>query len=77
MRVTENWGVPTYYTPTVKTLYPIRWRVRTAAIQLCFMYKLLIEVNESGRDEYTMKAGGYLSTMDKFSTFLVSNNCLI
>ena len=29
----------------------------------------LIEIHESGRDEYALKAGGYLNTMEKFSAF--------
>ena len=61
-------------TPTVKILRPTRWTVRTTAIQAILsnynvLCKLLVEVNESGRDEYAMKAGGYLGAMDKFSTF--------
>ena len=61
-------------TPTIKTLCLTRWTVRTNAIQAVvanyeILLKLLLEVHEGGRDEYAMKAGGYLASMDKFSTF--------
>ena len=51
-----------------------RWTVRTNAIQAVvanyeILLKLLLEVHEGGRDEYAMKAGGYLASMDNFSTF--------
>ena len=29
----------------------------------------LLEIHENGRDEYSLKAGGYLSSMEKFSTY--------
>ena len=31
--------------------------------------KALVEIHEGGRDEYALKAGGYLTTMDNFGTF--------
>ncbi len=60
--------------PTIKTLCLTRWTVHTGAIQAILsnyevLLRLLIEVQESGRDEYALKAGGYLSSMDKFGTF--------
>ena len=52
--------------------------MRTATIEAILvnydvLCKLLVEVNESGRDEYAMKAGGYLSSIDRFSTYFGLN----
>ena len=33
------------------------------------VYVVLHEVHQSGRDEYAMKAGGYLNLLEKFSTY--------
>ena len=58
----------------LRPLCPTRWTVRTGAINgvlanystLC---KALDEISISGRDEYAMKASGFLQQMEKFSTF--------
>ena len=60
--------------PSLKPLCPTRWTVRTRAIESVLtnyevLTSALVEIHDSGRDEYALKAGGYLSTMDKFSTF--------
>ena len=59
--------------PSLKPLCPTRWTVRTRAISAILSnYKLLLDVLEviqSGRDEYAMKANGYLTSMTQFSTF--------
>ena len=58
----------------LKPLCPTRWTVRTAAIDAALknytvLHKALAEINEDGRDEYALKAGGHLNLMEKFSTF--------
>ena len=61
-------------THDLRPLCPTRWTVRTGAINgvlanystLC---RTLDEISASGRDEYAMKASGYLQQMEKFSTF--------
>ena len=60
--------------PTLKPLCPTRWTVYTRAIESVVsnyevLTSALVEIHQSGRDEYALKAGGYLTTMDKFSTF--------
>ena len=60
--------------PNLKPLCPTRWTVRTKALEaLVANYGVLkvalLEIHESGRDEYALKAGGYLSSMEKFSTY--------
>ena len=60
--------------PSIKTLCPTRWTVRTRALEsLIKNYKVLtvamIEIQNSGKDEYAMKAAGFLQSLDKFSTF--------
>ena len=58
----------------LKPLCPTRWTVRTGAIQAILdnyaaLCETLEEVNSTGRDEYAMKAGGFLQQMEKFETF--------
>ena len=60
--------------PTLKPLCPTRWTVRTRAIQAVIsnyqvLTTALIEIHDSGRDEYALKAGGYLNTMENFSAY--------
>ena len=60
--------------PSLKILCPTRWTVRTRTIEAVVSnYEVvitsLIEIHDTGRDEYALKAGGYLSTMEKFSAF--------
>ena len=59
--------------PNLKPLCPTCWTVRTRALEaLVANYGVLkvalLEIHESGRDEYSLKAGGYFSSMEKFST---------
>ena len=60
--------------PTLKPLCPTRWTVRTRAIEAVLAnYQLLLdapEVIQQGRDEYAMKAHGFLNSILKFSTHL-------
>ena len=61
-------------THSLRPLCPTRWTVRTAAIHAVIsnyetLCKVLDEVHSGGRDEYAMKAGGYLQQMEKFSTY--------
>ena len=58
---------------TLKPLCPTRWTARTAAIDAILKdYVLLMETLEEVHlttyDEYGLKAGGYLQSMEKFST---------
>ena len=60
--------------PSLKPLCPTRWTVHTRAIEVVIsnyevLITALIETHDTGRDEYALKAGGYLSTMEKFSAF--------
>ena len=60
--------------PSLKPLCPTRWTVHTKAIEAVLsnyevLKTALIDIHENGRDEYALKAGGYLRTMEKFSTF--------
>ena len=59
--------------PTLKPLCPTRWTVRTKAIEAVLTnYGLLqeaLEVIQQGKDEYALKAMGFLNSMDKFSTY--------
>lgn len=61
-------------TQDLKPLCPTRWTVRTEAINAILqnyaaLIQLLDEVSSSGRDEYAMKAHGYLQLMEKFSAY--------
>ena len=58
--------------PSLKPLCPTHWTVHTRAIEAVIsnyqvLTTALIEIHDSGRDEYALKAGGYLNTMEKFS----------
>ena len=58
----------------MKPLCPTRWTVRTRSLgaiasNYAVLTIALLEIHEGGRDEYALKAGGYLATMDKFSTY--------
>ena len=59
--------------PTLKPLCPTRWTVRTRAIEAVLAnYQLLLDALEEiqqGKDEYALKANGFLHSMLKFSTF--------
>lgn len=60
--------------PTLKPLCPTHWTVRTRAIEAIasnyeVLTKALTAIHESGRDEYALKAGGHLTTMERFSTY--------
>ena len=60
-------------TPTLKPLCPTRWTVRTRAIDAVVAnYSVLQDALgeiEHGKDEYAMKAVGYLNSMQKFGTY--------
>jgi len=59
--------------PSLKPLCPTLWTVRTKAINAVLTnYHLLqgtLEVIKEGKDEYALKAIGFLNNMDKFSTY--------
>ena len=59
--------------PTLKPLCPTRWTVRTKAIEAVLAnYKLLLDALEAiqkEKDEYAMKANGFLNSMLKCSTY--------
>lgn len=59
---------------TLKPLCPTRWTVRTGAIDSVLQnYEVLCsaleEIHASGNDEYSIKAAGFLSLMEKFNLF--------
>ena len=64
-------------TPGSHDLRPLcqtRWTVRTGAINAVIvnystLCRALDEISTTGRDEYAMKASGFLQQMEKFSTF--------
>ena len=58
---------------TLKPLCPTRWTARTSAIDTILKDYILLmetleEVHLTTHDEYGLKAGGYLQSMEKFST---------
>lgn len=60
--------------PTLKPLCPTRWTVRTGAIDSVLQnYEVLCsaleEIHASGTDEYSIKAAGFLSLMEKSNLF--------
>ena len=60
--------------PKLKPLCSTRWTCRTGTVNAVFTnYNTLLvaldEINETCKDEYGRKAGGFLSLMEKFSTF--------
>ena len=57
----------------VKPLCPTRWTVRTEALnavikQYSVIMETMEEVNRSTHDDYGLKAGGVLSSLEKFET---------
>ena len=65
---------PECQTPSIKMICLTRWTVRTKALDAIIKnYKLLIpallEIHNTGRDEYALKAGGFLQSLDKYSTY--------
>ena len=51
-----------------------RWTVRTGAIESIItnyssLCKLLDEIHESSRDEYSIKAAGLLTQLEKFGSY--------
>ena len=60
--------------PSIKMLCLTQCTVRTGALEAIIKnYKVLLETildgQNSGKDEYTMKAAGFLQPLDKFSTY--------
>ena len=59
--------------PTLKPLCPTRWTVRTRAFDAILAnYSLLqdaLDVIQQGTDEYASKATGFLTSMERFSTY--------
>lgn len=67
-------------TSDLRPLCPTRWTVRTGAIAAVLsnystLCTVLEEVNNTGTDEYAMKAGGFLRMMEKFSTLFGLKLC--
>uniref|UniRef100_A0A1X7TXD7 Uncharacterized protein n=1 Tax=Amphimedon queenslandica TaxID=400682 RepID=A0A1X7TXD7_AMPQE len=65
---------------TLKPLCPTRWTARTAALEAVLKdYEVLTEtqeeIHESTHDEYGMKAGGLLQSLEKFSTYFGIKLC--
>ena len=60
--------------PSLKPLCPTRWTVHCAAINsvlknYAVLCEALAEINTTTHDEYGRRAGGFLSQMEKFSTY--------
>ena len=58
----------------IKTLCPTRWTARTGAIEAVLkdysvLMDIMAEVHQTTRDEYGLKAGGILNTLEKFDTY--------
>lgn len=69
-------------TQNLKPLCPTRWTVRTCAIKAVLdNYETLLlaleEINTTGRDEYAMKAGGFVRQLQLFSTFFGLKLCMV
>ena len=69
-------------THDLRPLCSTRWTVRTGAFEAVIAnYKTLCtvleEIHSTGRDEYTMKAGGFLVRMEKFSTYFSFKLCFL
>ena len=65
---------PECQTSSIKMICPTRWTERTKALDAIIKnYKPLIpallEIHNTGRDEYALKAGGFLQSLDKYSTY--------
>ena len=60
--------------PSIKPLCPTRWTVRTAAVDAIIknystLCQALEQIHAESRDEYGLKAGGFLASLEKFSTY--------
>ena len=69
-------------THNLKPLCPTRWTVHTGAIKAIFdNYETLLlnldEVHTTDRDEYAMKAGGFVRQLHLFSTFFGLKLCMV
>ena len=69
-------------TQNLKPLCPTRWTVRTGAISAILdnyepLLSTLDEVHATGRDEYSMKAGGFVRQLQLFSTFFGLKLCIL
>ena len=69
-------------TQNLKPLCPTRWTVRTGAIKASLdnyetLMSTLDEVHSTGRDEYAMKAGGFVRQLQLFSTFFGLKLCMV
>lgn len=58
----------------LKPLCPTRWTVRTGAmgaiiVNYNVLRVILYDIHDSGRDEYSLKAGGYFRSLEKFNTY--------
>ena len=58
----------------LRPLCPTRWTVRTGTViavivNYSAICRALDEISTTGRDEYAMKASGFLQQMENFSTF--------
>ena len=58
----------------LKPLCPTRWTARTVAIDSVLknhsvLKSALLEIHEQNKDEYSLKAGGFLVVMEKISTY--------
>lgn len=67
-------------TSGLRPLCPTRWTVRTGVIGAVLnnystLCAVLEEVNQTGCDEYAMKAGGYVAQLEMFSTFFGLKLC--
>ena len=67
---------------SLKPLCPTRWTVRTGAIKAILdNYEVLLqtleEINITGRDEYAMKAGGFVRQLQLFSTYFGLKLCMV
>uniref|UniRef100_A0A1X7UDD7 Uncharacterized protein n=1 Tax=Amphimedon queenslandica TaxID=400682 RepID=A0A1X7UDD7_AMPQE len=65
---------------TLKPLCPTRWTAKTAGLEAVLKdYEVLTEtqeeIDESTHDEYGMKAGGLLQSLEKFSTYFGVKLC--
>lgn len=69
-------------TCNLRPLCPTRWTVRGGAIMAVLdnyntLQSALEEIHETGRDEYVMKAGGFLRLLQEFTTFFGVKLCQV
>ena len=69
-------------THSLKPLCPTRWTVRAGAISAILdnyesLLSTLQEVYTTGRDEYALRAGGFVRQLQLFSTFFGLKLCLV